>query len=80
MKLIAAGKHVFCEKPLALNGPDAFEMTEAAEQAGVVHMVNFTYRNAAALQMARTTIDDGTIGAVRHIEASYLQSWLTAPH
>ncbi len=80
LKLIAAGKSVFCEKPLALNGPDAFEMTEAAERAGVVNMVNFTYRNAAAIQMARQMVDDGTIGTVRHIEASYLQSWLTASH
>ena len=43
-------------------------------------MVNFTYRNAHAIQKARTIIDEGAIGVVRHIEASYLQSWLTAQH
>ncbi len=80
LALIAAGKAVFCEKPLAVNAPDAFAMTEAAEAAGVVNMVNFTYRNAHAVQKARAMIEAGAIGAVRHIEASYLQSWLTARH
>ena len=55
-------------------------MTEAAEAAGVINMVNLTYRNAYAIQKARAMVDAGTIGAVRHIEASYLQSWLTAAH
>ena len=80
LKLIAANKAVFCEKPLAVNEADAFAMTEAAEAADVVAMVNFTYRNAYAVQKARAMIDAGEIGAVRHIEASYLQSWLTAKH
>ncbi len=80
LKLIAAGKSVFCEKPLAVNAPDAFAMTTAAESAGVIAMVNLTYRNAYAIQRARTMIDEGAIGTVRHVEASYLQSWLTAAH
>lgn len=80
LRLLAAGKAVFCEKPLAVNAADAFAMTEAAEAAGVINMVNFTYRNAHAIQEARRLVDAGTIGAVRHIEASYLQSWLTARH
>ena len=46
LELIAAGKPVFCEKPLALNHADALEMTEAAEAAHLVNMVNLTYRNA----------------------------------
>lgn len=80
MKLLVAGKSVFCEKPLAVNEADAFAMTEAAEAAGLIAMVNLTYRNAYAIQRARQMIDAGEIGAVRHIEASYLQSWLTAGH
>jgi predicted dehydrogenase len=55
-------------------------MTEAAEKAGVINMVNLTYRNAAAIQKARQMVDEGEIGTIRHIEASYLQSWLTANH
>ncbi|MBP7000371.1 MAG: Gfo/Idh/MocA family oxidoreductase [Amaricoccus sp.] len=80
LALIAAGKHVLCEKPLAVNHADAVEMADAAEAAGVINMVNFTYRNAAALQAARALVAAGAIGPVRHLQASYLQSWLTAKH
>lgn len=80
LQLIEAGKPVFCEKPLAVNYPDALAMSEAAEAAGLVNMVNLTYRNAHAIQMARRMVDDGRIGTIRHLEASYLQSWLTAKH
>ena len=79
MPLLAAGKHVLCEKPLAVNYPDAAEMTEAAAKAGVVNMVNLSYRNGPALSHAARLVADGAIGAVRHFEASYLQSWLTQP-
>ncbi len=80
LDLIAAGKAVLCEKPLAVNHADALSMTEAAEAAGLINMVNLTYRNAAAIQTARLLVEDGEIGAVRHVQASYLQSWLTGGH
>ncbi len=79
LPLLAAGKHVLCEKPLAANQADADEMAQAAAEAGVVHMVNLTYRNVAALIKAQELIAAGDIGDVRHFEASYLQSWLTQP-
>ena len=75
---LAAGKHVFCEKPLATDYPKALEMTEAAENAGLVAMVNLTYRNVAELQRARQIVQSGEIGKVKHVEASYLQSWLVS--
>jgi len=80
LEVLSAGKAVFCEKPLAVNADDAFEMVEAAERAGLINMVNLTYRNAHAIQMARRMIEAGEIGPVRHVEASYLQSWLTGRH
>ena len=76
LALIAAGKHVFCEKPLAPSYPDALAMTEAAEAAGLVNMVNLTYRNSPALQQARKMVEAGEIGELRHVEAAYRQSWL----
>ncbi|MGL4404905.1 MAG: Gfo/Idh/MocA family protein [Notoacmeibacter sp.] len=79
MPLLAAGKHVLCEKPLATNAAHAIEMANAAASAGVVNMVNLTYRNVAALQEAAKMVRAGEIGRVRHFEASYLQSWLTQP-
>lgn len=78
MALIAAGKPVLCEKPLAENFGKATEMADAAEAAGLVNMVNLTYRNVAALQKARQMVQAGEIGTVRHVEASYLQSWLVS--
>lgn len=79
MPLLAAGKHVLCEKPLAANAADAAEMAEVAQAAGVINMVNLTYRNVPALMGAAKIVADGQIGDVRHFEASYLQSWLTQP-
>jgi predicted dehydrogenase len=51
------------------------KMTIRAEAAGHVGMVNLTYRNVPALQQARGIIAEGAIGEVRHVEASYRQSW-----
>lgn len=79
MPLLAAGKHVLCEKPLATQAAHADEMAAAAQRAGVVNMVNLSYRNVPALQQAARMVRDGKIGTVRHFEASYLQSWLTQP-
>jgi predicted dehydrogenase len=78
LKLLAAGKHVLCEKPLAENFAKADEMARAAEASDLVNMVNLTYRNVAALQKARELVLAGRIGTVRHVEASYLQSWLVS--
>ena len=79
MPLLAAGKHVLCEKPLASNAADALDMADAAEKAGVINMVNLTYRNGAGLGRAAELVAQGHIGEVRHFEASYLQSWLNQP-
>jgi predicted dehydrogenase len=79
LPFLAAGKHVLCEKPLATNAAHAQEMADAAAKAGVVNMVNLTYRNVPALQKAAQMVRDGAIGEIRHFEASYLQSWLTQP-
>ena len=75
---LAAGKHVLCEKPLAENFAKAEEMTKAAEARGLINMVNLSYRNVPALQKARELVLEGKVGEVRHVEASYRQSWLVA--
>jgi predicted dehydrogenase len=79
MKILAAGKHILCEKPLATNYADAAEMVAEAEKRKVVNMVNLTYRNGASLQAAAKLIAEGYIGEIKHFEASYLQSWLAQP-
>jgi predicted dehydrogenase len=80
LQIVAARKHVFCEKPLAINFEQAQEMTKATNEARVVAMVNLTYRNVPALQKARELVRAGAIGEVRHVEASYLQSWLASKY
>lgn len=74
---LAREKHVLCEKPLAPNPAEAHRLVDAAQNAGVINMVNFSYRSAPALQKARDLIADGEIGEVVHLEASYLQGWLS---
>jgi predicted dehydrogenase len=76
MKLLNARKHVLCEKPLAENFSLANEMAEAAEKHKLINMVNLSYRNVPALEEMRKRIAAGDVGEVRHIEASYRQSWL----
>lgn len=78
LSALDAGKHVFCEKPLATDYPHALEMADRADQTGLVAMVNLTYRNVAGLHAARELVLSGELGGVKHIEASYLQSWLVS--
>ena len=79
LELMAAKKHILCEKPLASNFAHADEMAKAAANAGIVNMVNLSYRNVGGIDKAATLVADGAIGEVKHIEASYLQSWLVQP-
>lgn len=78
LQAIAAGKHILCEKPLATNHADAVRMVRAAKKAGVINMVNFSYRNSSALQKAAQLVQSGKLGEIVHVEASYLQSWLSS--
>ena len=74
-----AGKHVICEKPVAMNADEARVMLDAAKKAGVRHMVAFNYRRVPAIALARGMIDEGKIGKVFHFNAVYYQDWLVDP-
>ena len=74
-----AGKHVFCEKPLALSSAQAREMCEAAERSGIVHYLNHNYRRNPAVMLAKRLIDEGKIGRIFHWRSAYLQSWIVDP-
>ncbi|MGP9501622.1 Gfo/Idh/MocA family protein [Specibacter sp. AOP5-B1-6] len=76
---LAAGKHVLVEKPLANSLAESEEMVAAAQAArgvGVRSMVGFNYRRVPALSLARKLIEDGELGTIRQVRASYLQDWL----
>lgn len=75
-----AGKHVFCEKPLALSLDQAKQMLEAVNKAGVTHMICHNYRFAPAVQFAKKLIEEGRLGKIYHIRATFLQDWLMDPH
>ncbi|HEX7064001.1 MAG TPA: Gfo/Idh/MocA family oxidoreductase [Bacillales bacterium] len=74
-----AGKHVICEKPLAMSVEEAERMSAAAKRNGVVHMITHNYRFAPAVQYAQQLIAEGKLGRIYHIRAQYLQDWLTDP-
>jgi predicted dehydrogenase len=74
---IAAGKHVLCEKPLAMSYPEATAMAEAADAAGVRHMTAFTYRFVPAMRYLGHLIAQGELGQPYHYRSCRLQDWGT---
>lgn len=74
-----AGKHILCEKPLALDAKEARSMMVAAEKAGVVNMVCHNYRRIPALVLAQRIIAAGDLGKIYHYRARYLQDWIVDP-
>lgn len=74
-----AGKHIFCEKPLALTLADAREMLQAAEETGVTHMVGFNYRFSPAVRLAKKLVESGRLGQIYHFRAWFLQDWIMDP-
>ena len=73
------GKHILCEKPLALNVKQAEAMLAAAQKARVVHMICHNYRRIPALALARKMIGEGALGKLFHFHARYAQDWLVNP-
>ena len=80
---LEAGKHVWCEKPIAATTEDAKRMADAAEKAknnGIIAMCGYQYRRVPAIDQARKFIDEGAIGKLLNIRCQYLQSWSADPH
>ncbi len=76
---IAAGKAVYCEKPLAPSAADAFEMADAAEAAGVVSAVGFNYLKNPMLLAARDMIAGGEVGEVVSFRGLHAEDYMTDP-
>ena len=75
---LAAGKHVACEKPLAGTLDDARRMRDAAKKAaakGIKTFVWFNYRRCPAVAFAHQLVNEGKLGRIFHVRASYLQDW-----
>lgn len=68
---LRAGKHVLCEKPLAMNAAEAHEMAAVSRDTGKLLMEAFMYRYTERMQRAREVIASGELGTLRHINASF---------
>jgi predicted dehydrogenase len=79
LEAIAAGKHVLCEKPFAMNLVEARSMLAAAERAGIVHVLGVEFRFAAVHELLRRTITAGVIGEPRQALFAWLVSFLSHP-
>ncbi len=73
---LAAGKHVVCEKPLAMTAEQSGELLDLAEQSGLVHCTNFNIRFYPMVQEARARVRAGEVGDVFVVHGGYLQDWL----
>lgn len=73
-----AGCHVMCEKPMAMNVPEALAMDEQRSKAGKLGAINFSYRCVPAFRFAREMIRAGELGTLQRLNVVYLQSFLGA--
>ena len=76
---LAAGKHVVCEKPLALDAAGAHRLVDAAAESGLQTAVPFVYRYYPTVREARERVSSGQTGPLRLLHGSYLQDWLLRP-
>lgn len=73
---LKAGKHVVCEKPLAMHAGETAKIVKAAKKAGTVFAVNYNVRFYPAVLRLRNAVAQGELGDIIHVNGSYLQDWL----
>jgi predicted dehydrogenase len=78
-RALVAGKHVVCEKPLALTSTESEELVALAEESGLVHCTNFNLRFYPLVQELRERVRAGEVGAIWNVHGGYLQDWLALP-
>ncbi len=76
---LEAGKHVVCEKPLAVSVAEGRELVELARASKRVNAVNFNIRYYPLIRQAKRMIEKGEIGDIFAVHGSYLQDWLFYP-
>ena len=74
------GKHIFCEKPFALNLAEAESMLEAVNSCNTVNYLNHNYRRCPAIVLAKKMISEGKLGTIYHLRSTYQQDWLADPN
>jgi predicted dehydrogenase len=73
---MAAGKHVLCEKPLAMSSAEARELVEIAAQKKAVNCLNHNLRFYPVVQQIRAMIANGELGDIMVVQGTYSQDWL----
>ncbi|HKB19005.1 MAG TPA: Gfo/Idh/MocA family oxidoreductase [Candidatus Dormibacteraeota bacterium] len=73
---LRAGKHVVCEKPLAMASAESADLLQIAEHSGRVHATNYNLRFYAICQHVHGLVREGALGEVRLVSGHYLQDWL----
>ena len=76
----AAGKHIFCEKPVGRDPRETAAIECAAREAGVLSFVGFNYRWAPLVQYARQLIDEGRLGTLTHYRGRFFSMYGSNPH
>lgn len=76
---LQAGKHVICEKPLAVSAAEGRQLTELAKQVQRVGAVNYNLRYFPLCQHAKAVVSSGALGEVRLVHGEYVQDWLLLP-
>jgi len=76
---LLAGKHVVCEKPLAMTSAESGELVRLAKQTGLVNAVNFNIRFYPINHQAHVMVQKGELGDIFTVHGSYLQDWLLYP-
>jgi predicted dehydrogenase len=76
---LAAGKHVVCEKPLALDAESARRVVQLAEESGRLAAVPFAYRYYPTVREARERVRTGATGPLWLLHGTYLQDWMLRP-
>jgi predicted dehydrogenase len=75
-RILAAGRHVVCEKPLAMTAVESASLVSLADRTGLVNAVNFNIRFYPLHQHVRELVAAGDLGAVRFVTGHYFQDWL----
>src|SRR5205823_6377584 len=75
-KIIAAGKHIISEKPLAMTTVESKQLVKLAAKVGVINAIDFNYRYYPLVQEAKSMVASGKLGDIFHANGSYTQDWL----
>lgn len=77
----SAGKHVYCEKPMAMDSDQARKMVKIAQEKGIINMLGFNYRRIPAIALAHKMVaEEKLLGRIYHVRAVYLQDWIMDPN